>query len=134
MLEFIPLAAAWPESVARTPPGKRVRGPAELTYALDRYTEPEQNLRGLHMVLESLRRIERDGTQQVWEQVMRGGYAQLSGPGDELDVPPDASRAAIEAAFRSKAHRLHPDKPGGDAARFQRLVQQRDEALRRAGA
>lgn len=39
---------------------------------------------------------------------------------DILGVPKTASEADIKKAFRSKAHKLHPDK-GGDKAKFQEI-------------
>lgn len=54
---------------------------------------------------------------------------------DILGVPKDASLADIKLAFRLKAQRLHPDKPGGDAAEFNALRKAydvlRDEELRK---
>lgn len=40
---------------------------------------------------------------------------------DVLGVPADATPEAIKRAFRTNAKRLHPDKPGGSAARFSQL-------------
>lgn len=40
---------------------------------------------------------------------------------DILGVPRSASTADIKSAYRSKAQKAHPDKPGGDAAAFAEL-------------
>jgi curved DNA-binding protein CbpA len=44
-----------------------------------------------------------------------------------LGLSSEAGREAIAVAFRTAAKRLHPDRPGGELARFRRIV----EAYRR---
>lgn len=38
-----------------------------------------------------------------------------------LGVNKNASQDEIKKAFREKAHKFHPDKPGGDEAKFKEL-------------
>jgi DnaJ-class molecular chaperone len=47
----------------------------------------------------------------------------------ELRLAPGAGGEAVRAAYRSLAKQHHPDIPGGDAGRFQRLKQARDLLL-----
>ena len=46
-----------------------------------------------------------------------------------LGISADASDLAIKKAYRNKAILLHPDKPGGDTARFQELQTHYQEVL-----
>ena len=48
---------------------------------------------------------------------------------DALDVATDADYAALKASYRRRSLELHPDRPDGDAAAFQR-VQAAWETLR----
>ncbi|MCX7556103.1 DnaJ domain-containing protein [Xanthomonadaceae bacterium JHOS43] len=56
-----------------------------------------------------------------WLRRQRGGPTALSQAYDELDVPPDASDEAIDAAYRRLMSRYHPDRVA-DAAEDVRLV------------
>lgn len=40
---------------------------------------------------------------------------------EDLGVPPDATDAEIKRAYRKRAQRVHPDKPGGSNEEFQGL-------------
>ncbi len=46
-----------------------------------------------------------------------------------LGVTKDATEGAIKKAYHSKAIKLHPDKPGGDTAKFQQLQTSYQEIL-----
>eukprot|EP01033_Poteriospumella_lacustris_P002992 gene2992-2192_t len=48
-----------------------------------------------------------------------------------LGLSPDASDEDIKRAYRVLAVRLHPDKPGGDTAKFQQLQAMYQEVLKR---
>jgi len=48
-----------------------------------------------------------------------------------LGLSKDASEEAIRQAYRALAVKLHPDKPGGDTARFQQLHNSYQELLKR---
>ena len=48
-----------------------------------------------------------------------------------LGVSKDSSDAAIKKAYHSKAVRLHPDKPGGDKEKFQKLQDMYQDVLKR---
>jgi DnaJ domain len=105
-----------------------------LTLAIDRYYHLQDNYRALMLSVASLRRLERDGTQQIFAQVVSGLKA-LPSPADQaspwsvLEVTPGASAEVIEAAYRAKAKRTHPDQ-GGSADAFQALQRAREAALR----
>lgn len=47
---------------------------------------------------------------------------------DDLELPPDASPEDIKRAYRKKAQKAHPDRPGGDPAKFQ-LIQRAYDIL-----
>jgi hypothetical protein len=47
-----------------------------------------------------------------------------------LGIGKDASSADIRKAYHSKAVKLHPDKPGGDTAKFQKLQDMYQEVLK----
>jgi curved DNA-binding protein CbpA len=51
-----------------------------------------------------------------------------------LGLSPEASDEAIKKAYRMLAIRLHPDKPGGDTARFQQLQDSYQEVMRKRKA
>jgi curved DNA-binding protein CbpA len=46
----------------------------------------------------------------------------VSDPYETLGVDRDADDDAIKDAYRKKAHRAHPDKPGGEGATFHAIV------------
>jgi len=81
-----------------------------------------QNFRILFFALETMRMNEARGL----DEVLRDAYLQLSAPARERDpwevlgLRSDADQDAIEAVYRAKAKRLHPDV-GGSAEAFQEL-------------
>ncbi len=48
-----------------------------------------------------------------------------------LGISKEASEAVIKKAYHSKAIKLHPDKPGGDTAKFQQLQASYHEILKK---
>ena len=48
-----------------------------------------------------------------------------------LGISKEASEAVIKKAYHSKAIKLHPDKPGGDTAKFQKLQESYHEILKK---
>lgn len=101
----------------------------------DTYRLVAHNIAAIAAHISSTRAIERHGVASVRE--MFSGFTALPAPGKAdsaqwwlvLGVDPDAGRAAIEAAYRAKATKLHPDRPGGSAAAMAELNSARDEAL-----
>lgn len=110
------------------------RGPASFVLALDRYSYVDHNLRGIFLCLQGLRRIERDGTAQLFEQMLHG-FQALPAPKrwPRLGLDADASAEDVKAAFRERAQNAHPDR-GGDPAAFHLLAEERDAALQAAGS
>ena len=111
-----------------------------LRFSTDQFHFWQNNLRGIALGLESLRKIDRYGISQGNEQYQ--GYAALPPQSVASDAPFPTREAAIVwmgqmsgivlnektpdtpalcKAYRVLARRLHPDAPGGDAADFRRL-------------
>ena len=104
-----------------------------LRYATDTFTTWTDNLRAIALGLESLRRVERYGITKRGEQYT--GFKAL--PAAVRDEPfdkhsaesflirhsglPDSRMRSFDEQYRAAVKRLHPDKPGGDTALFQRL-------------
>ena len=93
----------------------------QMAMACDRFTRAEHNMRSLTLAIEALRQLERHGGGTMMERAF-AGFAALPAPGsarpwnDILGVPPNASRAEINAAFRAKAASAHPDTGGSHEA------------------
>ena len=99
--------------------------------AVDRYLKVEENLQAIHHCIEAERVKLRHGGINLVRAAFRG-YASLPPPGSGgslvdwwvvLGVKKDAPRGAVEQAYKSKRGRYHPDKPTGNAARFQAVQQ-----------
>ena len=91
--------------------------------AVDRYAKLEENLQAIHHCIEAERTKLRHGGLNLVRAAFRG-YAALPPPSVQnggkpwhkvLDVPENASLKQIEAAYKAKAKRAHPDT-GGNAA------------------
>ncbi len=86
----------------------------------DRYDRVADNIAAIAKHIEATRAIERYGVANMNE--MFAGFEALPAPvakphwSEVLQVSPDASVPEIEAAFRAKAAKHHPDKPGGSHA------------------
>lgn len=118
----------YPMSGRREPddPGVAVffqRGGKNIAIACDQYRRAADNMKALAVTIESLRRIERHGSSNLFEQAF-SGFEALPEVREEshwsrwsptLRVSPDASLADCESAYRSMAARLHPDLPTGNA-------------------
>lgn len=129
------------------PNGRKVAMPC------DKWDRPEHNLWAVAKTLEAKRAVERWGCASMDAEYE--GYAALpSGdkaaddaaaaslgfaiikelpPNEILGVLPNADADTINGAWRAKAARLHPDRPGGDAAQFQRATKARDAMLAALG-
>jgi hypothetical protein len=106
-------------------------GQPTLVMAIDRYVRVADNIAAIAATLEAMRKIQRHGGAQILERAFIGFTAlpPPRSPWEVLGVPPNASREAVEAAFRSKAKAAHPDA-GGSTAAMAELNAARDAALR----
>ena len=102
--------------------------------AVDRYQKIEENLQAIHHVIEAERTKLRHGGLNLVRAAFRGyaalppPTAQTSNPWEILGVKRGSSAAVIEAAYREKAKKAHPDA-GGSNDEMARLNRARDEAL-----
>lgn len=127
-----------------------------LVYATDRFRGWQDNLRGIVLGLEALRKVERYGISERGQQyagfkelgtgiamagpsmtveraaeflVLHGEWGQESAKPDELI---GCEREIVEAYFRHAAKALHPDVAGGDGAMFDLARRARDLLLEHA--
>ena len=107
--------------------------------AVDRYQRIEENLQAIHHVIEAERTKLRHGGLNLVRAAFRG-YAALpppsagpANPWETLGLKHGANSAEIEAAYRDKAKRWHPDHDGGSHEEMAKLNAARTELLRRAG-
>jgi DnaJ-class molecular chaperone with C-terminal Zn finger domain len=93
----------------------------DKTVTVDRFERPVDNLWALAIGLDAVRLNELRGLDDVARQVyqMLPAPRQRS-PWEVLGLPPNADEDVIDAVYRTKAKRLHPDV-GGDVAAFQEL-------------
>ena len=104
--------------------------------AIDLYTKVEQNIAALAATIDAMRAIERHGGAAILDRAFTGFtalpppiVAGMSRPWWEvLGVPRDASRDAIQTAYRRLASEAHPDK-GGTAERMAEINRAREEGL-----
>lgn len=101
--------------------------------AVDRYPTCAENLQAIHHCLEAERTKLRHGGLNLVRAAFRG-YAMLPPPGasedwrEVLGVTGSPGLAQIDEAWKRLRTKLHPDKPGGDAAAFARAKQAYDRA------
>jgi hypothetical protein len=94
----------------------------ERTVTVDRFSYPVDNLWAIWKGINAIRLNELRGLDDVARQV----YGLLPAPARERDpwevlgLRPDADEDAIDAVYRAKAKRLHPDA-GGSAEAFGEL-------------
>lgn len=92
----------------------------------DKWVRIEENLRAIELTINALRGIERWGAREIMTAAF-AGFAALpaSSAGDAwwevLGVPPTATIAEIDAAYRRLAKQTHPDA-GGSAGQFSRIA------------
>lgn len=110
----------------------------DIAIPCDRWSTVGANLRAVGLQIESIRRIERWGTEQMMDRAFTG-YAALPASAGEsagprawhevLQLSPDADQDIIKAAYRKLASKYHPDNSDtGDAARFAEVQRAYDEA------
>lgn len=111
-----------------------VRGGKDMVLACDKFAKREANMRAITKTIEAIRGIERWGSSDLMERAFTG-FTALPSSGESwwgiLGVEPNARLAEIEAAYRRRRSETHPDRPGGDAAEFDRVQKAYEEACRR---
>lgn len=99
------------------------------TVTIDRFERPVDNLWALAIGLDAVRLNELRGLDDVARQVYQALPApRKRDPWEVLGLRPDADLDAIEAVYKTKAKRLHPDV-GGSVEAFREL-QEAYEAVR----
>jgi len=95
-----------------------------MTFACDRWDRIEDNIQAVRKTIEALRGIERWGASDMMERAFTGFTAVTDQTGDPwwivLGVDRETTPGVVEAAYRAKRSRTHPDK-GGNAAEFDRV-------------
>lgn len=100
------------------------------TVTVDRFERPVDNLWALAIGLDAVRLNELRGLDDVARQVYQAlPAARQRDPWEILGLRPDADEDAIDAVYKAKAKRLHPDV-GGTAEAFKEL-QQAYESVKR---
>lgn len=112
-----------PMSGRRAPedPGVAVyfkRGTRSVAIACDQYRRAADNMRAVAVTIESLRRIDRHGSSNLFEQAFSGFDALPASTGrlhwmGVLGVEHGSTIEDCESAFKRLAPVVHPDRPGG---------------------
>ncbi len=110
--------------------GKIIERP--IVMSCDKWRTTADNLYAIGKDIEAQRARDRWGCTN-YEQAFRGYLAipdRCGGPAwwETLGIKPDASHDIIEAAFKSKAKVLHPDK-GGTSHGFSKLSEAYEQAM-----
>lgn len=101
--------------------------------AVDRYQSIESNLQAIHHIIEA-RRVElRHGTLALVRATLQG-FVALPAPAAQewhavLGVAKHAPPTQIRDAYRTLRSMTHPDKHGGDAAKFDEVQKAYEQAL-----
>lgn len=106
----------------------------DTVLACDKWDRAADNIAAVAKHIEALRGIDRWGVGTAAQAF--AGYQALPAPEQwwqVLGISERASRDEINAAYRAKAMRAHPDSGGSDAA-MARLNAARDDGLRRLSA
>ena len=97
--------------------------------AVDRYLKVEENLQAIHHCIEAERVKLRHGGINLVRAAFRG-YASLPPPSASggswwvvLEVDRENSRAIVEKNYKRLRGIYHPDKPTGDAGKFEAVQQ-----------
>lgn len=108
----------------------------QKVFACDQYNVVGDNIRAIGKTIEAIRGIKRWGASDLLERTL-SAFDALPPPGEAkaplwptvLGISPDASVEAIEAAFRSKAKKTHPDVPGGSHDAYLAIQAAKEAAL-----
>jgi len=112
-----------------------LRKGADVVIACDQYADLHANMRAIGKTVEALRGIERWGASDLLDRAFTG-FAALPAPEQwwqVLGVAASATLAEIDAAWRDKMRRAHPDRPGGSDAEASRLNRARDDGRKARG-
>jgi hypothetical protein len=101
--------------------------------AVDRYETVEANLQAIHHIIEARRTELRHGTLALVRATFQG-FLSLPAPKgshwtEVLQIPKDAKRDDVKAAYRRYASQHHPDKPGGSHEKMAELNRAQEQAL-----
>lgn len=102
----------------------------QMSFACDKWTTVRDNMRAIQRTIEAIRGIERWGASEMMERAF-AAFEALPAPKscwEILGVRPGATRDEIEAAYRSRAKRAHPDA-GGSTSAMADLNRARSDAL-----
>ena len=103
----------------------------QMCFACDRWDKIQDNIYAVAMTIDALRGIDRWGGGTMMEEAFTGFVSLPSNsPWDVLGLKPGSSREEIEAAFRDKAKKAHPDA-GGSNEQMAKLNVAKTELLRR---
>jgi hypothetical protein len=105
---------------------------AQRCIAVDRYPKVEDNLQAIHHILEARRTEMRHGGLHIVRQTFKGFVALPAPDGakpwrEVLGLTGPVTAKEIDAAYRERAAKAHPDK-GGSAEAMQALNRARQEA------
>ena len=101
----------------------------QMCFACDKWDVVHDNIYAVGKTIEALRGVERWGTGEMVQQAFTGFVALPSNsPWEVLGLKPGASAAGIEAAYRDRAKRCHPDV-GGSHDQMARLNAARTSLL-----
>lgn len=106
----------------------------QMTFACDRWSKVEHNIRAIGKTIEALRGVERWGASDMMERAF-SAFEALPPPSspvapscwDILGIEP-GTRADADAAYRRRAKTEHPDQ-GGTRAGWDALVTAHKEAI-----
>jgi hypothetical protein len=101
-----------------------------MCFTCDRWDSVGDNIQAVRKTIEALRGIERWGTGDMVQQAFTGFMALPApeSPWGTLGLKPGSGSAEIEAAYRDRAKRSHPDH-GGSHEQMARLNAARAELL-----
>lgn len=107
----------------------------DIAIPCDRWHTVDANLRAIGLQIESIRRIERWGTEQMLDRAFTGYAALPAGKSNDPDpwyevlgVDVNASPDAIRSAYRNLASKYHPDnQETGDEEMFKKVRQAYEE-------
>lgn len=107
----------------------------QMVFACDRWSSVRSNMRAITKTIEAMRGIERWGASEMMERAFSAFEAlpPPQSPWKILGIPPASKEDAINAAFRERAKRAHPDA-GGSHNAMAELTAARDAALKEIGA
>jgi len=109
-----------------------------MCFACDKYKRVRENIHAIEKTIEAIRGIERWGSSDMMERAFRGFTALPEMAGDSwrsvfgFSATETVNEEEIEARFRERAFKAHPDH-GGSIQKFQQLMNARKDARRFLG-